>query len=98
MMATPYAMRPPILWRTELYPGGAERRLKRTAPNRTPSGVWKTRSGPVPVAYVYICPITKHHVVATRSDTRLVGERYFVCYQSFQQRDAAVMYALLLGG
>ena len=105
---THHTMKPPIVYRTELYPGGVERRLKRDKPTSTPSGVWATRNGPLgvwatrngpaPLAYMYTCPITKHYVVATQGDTRLVGERHFVCYQSFKQRDAAVMYVLSIGG
>ena len=89
-------LQPAIKWRTELFPGGATRRLKRTNGNICPTGVFRTKEV---LAFMYTCPVTKHYVVAARGDTREGSDgRHYVCYQTFPQRAAAVMYAQLCGG
>lgn len=91
-----WSLDPPIAWRTELFPGGAQRRLKRQRAHALPSGVFKDKEA---LAYMYICPITRHYVVAARGDTRKGSDgRHYVCYQTFPQRAAAVMYAQMCGG
>lgn len=94
MRGSVYTMIPPIVWRTELFPGGAYRRVKRRSANTCPVGVFKAKDA---LAYMYTCPVTGHYVVAARGDTRKIGSRHFVCYQSFPERAAAVMYAQLRG-
>ena len=91
-----WSLNPPIAWRTELFPGGAHRRLKRKNAQVHPTGVFKAKEA---LAYMYVCPVTKHYVVAARGDTRKCADgRHYVCYQTFPQRAAAVMYAQLCGG
>ena len=94
MKASVYTMIPPIVWRTELFPGGAYRRVKRRSARVTPTGVFRA---PDALANMYTCPITEHYVVAARGDTRKIGSRHYVCYQTFPERAAAVMYAQLCG-
>lgn len=68
---------PPIVYRTELFPGGAARRLKRKHADLCPTGVFKAKEA---LAYMYTCPITKHYVVAARGDTRKCADgRHYVC-------------------
>lgn len=87
-------LQPAILYRTELFPGGVARRVKRKSANTCPVGVFRT---PAVLAFMYTCPVTGHYVVAARGDTRKIGSRHYVCYQTFPERAAAVMYAQLCG-
>lgn len=88
-------LKPPIMLRTELFPGGVVRQRRRGMPGRLPAGAYHGFHHAV--AYMYLCPITKNYVVAAQADVGGVNQR-IVCYQTFRDREAAIMYAMMCGG
>ena len=49
-------------------------------------------------AFLFRCPYTRYTIVAAVADKRKVHGRYYVCYRTFPTKDAAIMYALSVGG
>lgn len=50
------------------------------------------------MAFLFRCPYTRHMIAATMADRRKVHGFQYVCYHTFPQTDAAIMYALSVGG
>jgi len=49
-------------------------------------------------AFLFRCPYTRYTIVAAVADKRKVHGLYYVCYHTYPTIDAAIMYALSVGG
>jgi hypothetical protein len=49
-------------------------------------------------AFLFRCPYTRYTIVAAVADKREVHGFSYVCYHTFPTKDAAIMYALSVGG
>jgi hypothetical protein len=75
-----------------------ERRLKRLwymAPAAPNARIIANKGA---TAFLFRCTYTRYTIVAAVADKRKVHDRYYVCYHTFPTKDAAIMYALSVGG